>query len=54
MNEPATIEAVWEDFFARIVEWSEFLSEHTDDENDGYLRELLWELIARVLLVKSS
>lgn len=49
----STIEDVWQDFFERIVEWSEFLDEHTDAENDGQLRELLWDLIARVLLVKS-
>lgn len=48
------IEEVWEDFFKRIVEWSEFLDEHTDAENDGRLREMLWELIARVLLVSRS
>jgi len=46
-----TIEDVWEDFNARLGELVEFAPEHTEEETASTIRELLWELIARVLLV---
>jgi len=52
MAETVKIEDVWEDFYARFSELIDLACSDAEADVDSYLREMLWEFVARVLLVR--